>query len=128
MSSTGSFFFFLNLECMLKSRWHLCCIVTGDTTHSAVLIPISTEETPCIFINPHLSNVNVNLTMLSAVPDTVSSWNWHVTLWCFMLVFHKLIGMHNNNLDQKVLKYVITETSHPPQFSVFIGLCVLNQL
>ena len=43
-------FFFLNLECMLKSRWHLCCIVTGDTTHSAVFIPHSTEETPCIFI------------------------------------------------------------------------------
>jgi hypothetical protein len=41
------------------------------------------------FVKACLSNVEVNLTALSAVPGLLSSSNGHVILQCFMLVFLK---------------------------------------
>jgi hypothetical protein len=79
-------------------------------------------------INTCLSNVELNSTSLFILPDQLSSSNRQIILCCFMLVFPVLppyscccgtlkdfgfygklyqnVGIHNDNFDCKVLKWV----------------------
>lgn len=85
-----------------------------------VILDSLAYPTLCLF-NPYQSNVELNLTVLSAVSDPLSSSNWHIILQCLMLVFPKLllssrrleifqkinldqtVGSHKDNLDRKGL-------------------------
>ena len=75
------FFFLIGTACWraddIFPAW---CLVTP---HSAVLIPPNTEETPCIFIDPYLSNVKLNLTAFCC-----ARYNVKLKSTCYFMVFY----------------------------------------